>query len=173
MPVDDYKYLPRSFVAGYESEQIVRADPVPFTPLRRPVNQSRFALVTTAGIWNKQTDPPFDFERERREPLWGDPSYRVLRRDLRQEQVGAGHLHLNNDDLLADINIALPITRFHELVAAGEVGSLAESHYSFMGYQGRAPDGGGDTAEWEQRYGPEVAARMRDEGVDAVLLTPT
>ena len=172
MPVDDYKYLPRSFVAGYESEQIVRADPVPFTPLRRPVNQSRFALVTTAGIWNKQTDPPFDFERERREPLWGDPSYRVLRRDIRQEQVGAGHLHLNNDDLLADINIALPITRFRELVDAGEVGSLAESHYSLMGYQGRAPDGG-DTAEWEQRYGPEVAARMRDEGVDAVLLTPT
>ena len=97
----------------------------------------------------------------------------MLRRDVRQEQIGAGHLHLNNDDLLADFNIALPIARFVELERAGAIGSLAESHYSFMGFQGRAPDGGGDTAEWEQRYGPEVAARMRNEGVDAVVLTPT
>ena len=48
MPVDDFKYLPRSFVAGYQNQPIARADPIPFTPLRRPVNQSRFALVVEA-----------------------------------------------------------------------------------------------------------------------------
>jgi hypothetical protein len=37
-----------------------------------------------------------------------------------------------------------------------------------MGYQGNPPN----TSEWENRYGPEVAARMKEEGVDAVLLTP-
>jgi D-proline reductase (dithiol) PrdB len=172
MPVDDYKYLPRSIAASYQAQAVRRADPVPFTPLRRPVAETRFALVTTAGIWNTDTDPPFDYEREKREPTWGDPTYRVLRTDIRQEQVGAGHLHLNNDDLLADVNIALPITRFQELVATGEVGSLAECHYSFMGFQGGGP-AGPNTSAWEHRYGPEAAARMLAEGVEAVLITPT
>ncbi len=172
MPVDDYKYLPRSFIAGYE-QPVPRADPVPFTPLRTPVRSARIALVTTAGIWDTATHPPFDYEREQREPLWGDPSYRVLPSDIRQEQVGAGHLHLNNDDLLADVNIVLPIHRLRELVAAGDVGSMADRHYSFMGFQGRGPDGGGDTREWEQQYGPEVATQLRADGVDGVVLTPT
>jgi hypothetical protein len=35
-----------------------------------------------------------------------------------------------------------------------------------MGYQP-------DNSAWEKRYGPEVAARMKEEGVDAALLTPT
>src|SRR5947209_16433933 len=173
MPVDDFKYLPRSFVAGYGLDSIVRADPVPFTPLRAPVKEARIALLTTAGIWNKETEPPFDYEREQREPLWGDPTYRVIESGARQEQIGAGHLHLNNDDLLADFNIALPIDRLRELVAAGEAGSMAEQHYSFMGFQGRGPGGGGNTAEWEQRYAPEVAAGMKADHVDGVVITPT
>ncbi len=173
MPVDDYRYLPRSFVAGYENQQIRRADPLPFTTLAKPARESRIALVTTAGIWDTATDRSFDYEREQREPLWGDPSYRVLGADIRQEQVGVGHLHLNNDHLRADLNIALPVHRLRGLVEAGEVGSIARAHYSFMGFQGRTAEGGGDTREWEQRYGPEVAGRMQAEDVDAVILTPT
>lgn len=172
MTVNDYKYLPRSIAASYESQPVARAEPIPFTPLRRPVRESRFALVTTAGVWNTETDPPFDYEREKREPLWGDPTYRVLGSDVRQAQIGAGHLHLNNDDLLADLNIALPIARFKELVSAGEVGALADWHYSFMGFQGGGP-GGPDTSAWERQYAPEVAARMQAEGVEATLITPT
>ncbi len=172
MPVNDYLYLPRSIAASYEQQPVTRADPIPFTPLRHPVDETRTALVTTAGIWNKDADPPFDYEREQREPWWGDPSYRVIPRAIRPEQIGAGHLHLNNDDILADFNIALPITRFEELVAAGEVGSLASEHYSFMGFQGGGPRGP-NTTEWEQRYGPEVAERMVADGVESVFITPT
>jgi D-proline reductase (dithiol) PrdB len=172
MAVDDYRYLPRSFHGAYAVPEGQRSADVPFTPLVGPVSRARFALVTTAGIWNKETDQPFDYEREKREPTWGDPSYRVLKSDLRQEQVGAGHLHLNNDDVLADFNIALPITRFKELVLSGEVGSLADSHYSFMGFQGGGFEGP-DTSEWESRYGPEAAGRMLGEGVKAVLVAPT
>lgn len=173
MSIDDYRYLPRSIAASYEQAPVQRAAVIPFTPLRQPLNETRFALATTAGIWDTAKDAPFDYERERREPWWGDPSYRVIRRDTRQEQIGAGHLHLNNDDLLTDVNIALPIERFKELEAAGTIGSLADSSYSFMGFQGRRPDGSGDTGAWEQRSGPEVARQMLAEGVQAVLLTPT
>jgi len=63
------------------------------------------------------------------------------------------------------MNIALPVHRFLELEAAGEIGSLAPTSYSLMGFQQ-------NTDEWENHYGPEVAARMKEEGVDAVILTP-
>jgi hypothetical protein len=166
--VDSFKYLPRSFRERYQSVESPH-ESIPWTPLRVPIREARFALVTTAGIWNKETDPPFDYEREKREPTWGDPSYRVLGRDIRQEQVGAGHLHLNNDDMLEDVNTVLPIARFVELEQAGEIGSLAPSHYSFMGFQGSPAN----TDAWSDVYVPEVAARMRAEAVDAVLITPT
>jgi D-proline reductase (dithiol) PrdB len=172
MAVDDNKYLPRSFAPMFQVPDDARVSEVPFAMLKRPVRESRIALVTTAGIWNKDTDESFDYEREKREPLWGDPTYRVFSNDLRQEQVGAGHLHLNNDDVLTDFNIALPIERLKELVAAGEAGSTADHHYSFMGYQGGGP-GGPDTSEWATHYVPEVVGHMLGEGVEAVVITPT
>jgi D-proline reductase (dithiol) PrdB len=74
-------------------------------------------------------------------------------------------LHINTADLEADINIALPIHRFLELEAAGEIGSLAPMSYSVMGYQE-------SNEEWAQRYGPEIAQRMKDEEVDCAFMTP-
>jgi hypothetical protein len=42
---------------------------------------------------------------------------------------------------------------------------LAPTSYSFMGYQQ-------NNTEWRQRYGPEVASAMREEGVDVVVVAP-
>ena len=165
MTVDSYKWLPGSLANYYRGLALQKADPVPWTPLAKPIEECRFALVTTAGLYVKGKDPPFDLEREKQNPFWGDPSYRAIPREVRQEEIGAAHLHINTADLLADMNIALPVQRFLELEAAGEIGSLADGHYSFMGFQQ-------STAEWEQRYAPEMAARMKEEGVDAALLTP-
>ncbi len=69
------------------------------------------------------------------------------------------------EDIEADLNIVLPVQRFLELEAEGAIGSLAPTSYSFMGYQM-------NNSEWRQKYGPEVAGLMKDEAVDAVLLTP-
>jgi len=165
MPVDSFKYLPRSIAAYYQTLRVERADPVPWTPLSKPLNQCRFALVTTAGIYVKDSDAPFDAEREKREPMWGDPSYRRIPRDVRQDQIGASHLHLNHRDMLADVNTVLPSHRLAELEAEGVIGSLAQTNYAFMGYQP-------NTTEWRERYGPEVAGLMKDDVVDAVLLAP-
>jgi len=168
MAVDSYKWLPGSLVNYYRALSLQKEEPLPWTPLAKPVEECRFSLVTTAGLYLKGKQPPFDLGRERQNPLWGDPTYRTIGRDVKQEEVGVAHLHINTADLEADINIALPVHRFLELEAAGEIGSLAPTSYSFMGYQGNPRN----SDEWEKRYGPEVAARMKEEGVDAVLLTP-
>lgn len=165
MPVDSFKYLPRSLRGYYEARCPARREPVPWTPLAKPLSEARVALVTTAGIWVKGLEPPFDYEREKREPMWGDPTFRRIPRYTKQEQIGAGHLHLNNRDILLDVNIQLPLHRMQELEESGRIGSLADTNYSFMGYQP-------DTTEWEEKYGPECAGLMKDEAVDVVLLTP-
>jgi D-proline reductase (dithiol) PrdB len=166
MSIDSFKFLPGSIAAYYRNMVVQREEPIPFTPLAKPLSDCRFALVTTAGLYHAPKEPPFDTEREKREPMWGDPTFRRFPRDVRQEDVGASHLHTNNRDLLLDMNIALPVRRFLELESDGVIGSLAPTSYSFMGYQP-------DTTEWRQRYGREVAAGMRAEDVDAVLLTPS
>ena len=165
MPIDSFKYLPRSLTGYYKSQPITRQEPVPWTPLAKPLNESRVALVTTAGIYVKGSEPPFDAEREKREPMWGDPTFRRIPRDVEQEQIATSHLHINNRDLEIDVNIQLPVHRFLELEEEGRIGSLAETNLSFMGYQP-------NTKEWREKYGPEAAGLMKEEEVDAVLLIP-
>ena len=165
MPVDRFKWLPRSIAGYYQAMQVPEPDQIPWTPLRKPIEQCRFALVTTAGLYLQGEQPSFDLDRERREPFWGDPSYRAIPADVRQEQIGVAHLHINTDDIRQDVNIVLPVHRFQELAQAGEVSAPAEHHYSFMGYQQ-------DNSHWREHSGPAVAQRMVEEQVDAALITP-
>ena len=166
MTVDSFKFLPGVIAAYYRNLPVQREEPIPFAPLAKPLGECRMALVTTAGIHHQGKEPPFDIEREKREPMWGDPSFRRIPRDVSQEEIGACHLHTNNRDILADVNIVLPVHRFTELESDGVIGSLAPTSYSFMGYQS-------NTREWKERYGPEAASLMKEEGVEGVLLTPS
>lgn len=164
MAVDSFRWMPPA-LANYYRNLGLKREEVPWTPLRKPLSECRFSLLSTAGAYVKGEQEPFDLEREKREPTWGDPSYRAIPRDVRQEQIGVAHLHINTADLEADINVALPIHRFLELEASGEIGSLAPTSYAVMGYQE-------SNDEWAQRYGPEIASRMKDEEVDCAFLTP-
>lgn len=139
--------------------------PIPWTPVSTPLAASRVALLSTAGL-SMQGDTPFDMEGERKRPTWGDPSWRRLRADASSATIEANHLHIDTGYIQRDLNVALPLDRLRELVAAGEVGSLAPTHYSIMGYQGS------DTKVLETQTAPEIAAAMRSEEVDLALLAP-
>lgn len=168
MPVDSFKYLSRLMTRYYKLTKMQLELPIPWTPLSRPLDQCRFGLVTSGGLYHKGYEPPFDLEREKRQPTWGDPSFRTIPVDIKQGELGASHLHINTDDVLEDIDILLPVHRFQELVAEGRIGSLAQEAYSFMGYQGFPADLRG----WRQDYGPQVAEKLKAQGVDCVLLVP-
>lgn len=164
MAVDSYRYLPRSFRAGFEQMPAPDVDAV-WAPLETPVEEATIALMTSAGLY-VEGQPPFDLEREIANPLWGDPTYRVIPRGVTQDQVRASHLHLNTRDFLVDFNVALPVRRFDELERDGVIGRAADEHYSFMGYQERS------CAEWRDAYGPEVARRLKEQGVHALVMAP-
>ncbi len=165
MTVDSYKYLPRSFRAGYENTPMQAEEPV-WAPLSTPVEQATIALLTSAGLYIEGEQEPFDVEREREHPTWGDPTYRVIPRDVAQQAIAATHLHLNTRDLLIDFNVALPIRAFGELEAEGRIGRLADEHYAFMGFQESGAE------QWRTHYGPEVARRLKDAGVHALVMAP-
>jgi hypothetical protein len=139
--------------------------PIPWTPVSRPLSESKVALLSTAGL-SMKGDVPFDMEMERRNPVRGDPSWRALRADASSATIEANRLHIDTGYILRDLNVALPLDRLRALVERGLVGPLAETHYSTMGYQGN------DTSVLETKSAPEIAARMKGEQVDLALLAP-
>ncbi len=140
-------------------------DRIPWTPVTKPLAESRLALVSTAGL-SMRGDVPFDMEGERRRPTWGDPSWRRLRADAGSADVEVNHLHVDTGYIERDLDVALPLARARELVDAGELGALAEGHYSVMGYQGA------DASVLENQSAPAIAAAMAAEEVDLALLVP-
>jgi D-proline reductase (dithiol) PrdB len=168
MAVDSFKYLPRIIAAFYQSIEIAPYTSIPWTPLPGSIEDCVFGLVTSAGLYDKQQDPPFDTEREKGEPTWGDPTYRVLPPASRVSSIGVSHLHLNTSDIERDVNVVYPIERMQGLMQSGVIGGLAENNYSFMGFQGFPPD----TSAWETEYGPAIARAFLNAGVQCVILTP-
>jgi len=163
---------PWRFAGGFLKNMLSKAIPdrkfegeIPWAPLGRPLAEAKVALLSTAGLSMKD-DAPFDMEFERQNPTKGDSSWRRLRADATSESIEANHLHIDTGYIEKDLNVALPLDRLRELVAAGRVGSLAESHYSIMGFQGN------DSSRLEQESAPAIAEAMRSEEVDLALLAP-
>lgn len=164
--VDGFKFMPpslRKWICKDIPEEEFKGD-IPWTPLEKPVSQTRFALVTSAGI-NMKADPPFDMEREKREPTWGDPGIREIPISAGEEDIDANHLHINTDFIKQDINVMLPIHRFSEFASEGIIGSLAPTSYSYYGFQL-------DPTELMEQSMPKIVSKMKEEEAEAVLLTP-
>ena len=165
--VDGFRFLPPSLAAWIRRYHIppdAFAGEIPWTPMAAPLNRSVFALVTSAGI-SLKSDPPFDMEREKREPLWGDRSFRTIPRRTTARDIDVNHLHINTGYILEDINVMLPLARMAEFEQEGFIGRLADTSYSFYGFQWQNDE------FIEQAIAP-MAARMQTEGVGDVLLTP-
>ena len=140
-------------------------DPIPWAPVAKPLAESRVALLSTSGL-SQAGDEPFDMEGERKRPTWGDPSWRRIAADADRAGIEANHLHIDTGYVERDLNVALPIDRLRELAAAGEIGSVAPTHYSTMGFQGN------DTSVLVNESAPAIAAAMKSEEVDLALLAP-
>ena len=164
--VDGFRFLPpglRAWVKTFIPDDDFKG-PIPWTPLIKPLKQMTIALVTSGGI-SLKSDPPFDMEREKREPLWGDRSFRILPRETTEKDIDVNHLHINTTYIKQDINVILPLTRMAEFEKEGIIGRLAPSAYSFYGFQWQ------NTHFLKEAIEP-ISKKMKLEAVEAVLLTP-
>ncbi|HYK91520.1 MAG TPA: glycine/sarcosine/betaine reductase selenoprotein B family protein [Acidobacteriota bacterium] len=156
-------YLSRKVMKGWMKHEVPPND-IPWTPPTKPLTQCMVALVGSAGIALK-TDQPFDQEGERRNPWWGDPGYRLIPRGTRTEHVALYHMHIDTSFGETDLNCVLPMDRLEELALTKEIGAVAPTHYSFMGYLLK-PE------EFLQTSVPKIIERMRSDGADVALLVP-
>lgn len=165
MSIDSYRFLDfasRHVMQAWAARQ--EQGVIPFTPLARPLRECTIALISTAGI-ARNDDRPFDQERERRDPWWGDPSYRVIPLGTTEHDVRLYHMHIDPRFGEADLDVVLPMRRLAELAHEGFVGQPAPRHYSLMGYIL-------DPAVLVQETAPALTDRLRADGVDAAALVP-
>jgi D-proline reductase (dithiol) PrdB len=165
MAIDSYRFL------DFATRQIMKAwaarlEPgvIPFAPLSKPLSECTVALISTAGI-ARNDDRPFDQDGERRNPWWGDPSFRAIPLGTTEKDVRLYHMHIDPRFGEADLDVVLPMRRLAELAGEGVVGRPAPTHYSMMGYIL-------ESKELVETTAPAIAARMRAERVDAAALVP-
>jgi len=136
-----------------------------WAPFAKRLAGSKIALLSSAGLYLESRQPAFDLDRERAEPEWGDPSWRAIPA-VTEGSLGVAHLHINDADLLADPEIALPARLLSQLVSEGLVGAAAENHVAVMGYQDRR------LVDWRQTTAPAIVSFLRDQQVDGLVLAP-
>jgi len=148
----------RAFLRAYRWRRI---DPVPWSPLEKPLAECRLAVVSSAGFVLRDQEP---FDGSVR---GGDVTFRRIPSDRDVSDLVDTHRSESFDHtgLSRDPNVAFPLDRVRELVEAGRVASLAREHLSFMGSitaPGRLVR---DTA-------PEMASALVRDAVDVALLVP-
>lgn len=119
------------------------------------LSRRRVAIVSSAGLFVRGENP----FRGR------DADYRAIPSGTRPEQLLTSHISVNFDrtGLQEDWNVAFPLDRLNEIAAEGSVGSVAASHYSFMGAS--------DPLQMEP-HARQLAGRLKSDRVDAVVLAP-
>jgi len=135
---------------------------VPFSPLRKPLADSRMGLITTAaplrpGAGDQEPGAPYNAAAK---------FYQVYSvttdemPDLRISHVGYDRKHTS----AADINTYLPLTALREAVTVGRIGALAPRlHGAPTNRSHRATAADAD----------ELLRRCREDAVDAVVLVPS
>ena len=142
---------------GYPPYRWVRNDEPPsFTPLRKPVSQSRLGLVASGGIY-KVGQVAFHYR--------DDFSFRVIPSDTPNSELRATHFAYDLTDARRDPNAVFPLETLRNLAAEGRIGALGPNAYAFMG-------GIYSTRLVRERLAPAIAERLQKDEVDVALLVP-
>jgi D-proline reductase (dithiol) PrdB len=133
----------------------------PWTQFDKDISTCRLALVTTAGV-HLASQKPFDMK----DPA-GDPTFREIPADTRHEDLIITHNYYDHADADKDVNIVFPIERVQELKQSKEIGHVNYRHFSFMGHIMRH-----HIQALMKESAPYVAAALKSDHVDIVILTP-
>ena len=156
--ISDLKLAYQVFMKAYPYRKV---DWPPGARLKKPLSETRVAVVTTAAFF-RPDQPPFDTSIR-----GGDYSYRIIPIDTDLSTLNIAHRSDAFDirGITSDKNLALPLDRLKSLAEEGLIGSVAPRHFSFMGSIA-AP------GRLIAQTAPEVARMLLEDAVDAVLLTP-
>ena len=139
----------RGFISNLDLPVVDEPDwTVPSLPQER-----RVSIVTTAAV-SRRGDKPFS---------WLARDHRVFNKNDRDLVMTHVAVEFDRSAWQQDLNVIIPLDRLDEMANDGEIGSVADEHYSFMG--------AADPVTME-KSAREVARKMKQEGVDTVFLIP-
>ena len=120
-----------------------------------PLAQRRIAILSSAALI-RRGDKPFPF---------GSGECRFIAADTPADELMISHVSINFDrsGWQRDINVVFPIDRLRELADLGEIGGVADTHYTVMGST--------DPAQMEDAV-EQIVGQLRQERIDSVLLSP-
>ena len=146
--------LPPDYADGLRNQKMPEFGPAPWVP-GPDLKTARIAIVSTAGL-HRASDPKF---------AGGSADYRILPDDLDYSELAQSHVSINFDRsaFQQDVNVVFPLDHLKQMAADGEIGSVAQWHYSFMG--ATDPTRMVETA-------PQVAKLLKEDGVTAAILIP-
>lgn len=147
--IADMPAIARGFIENLDQPVL---DNTPWTA-SVPKNKRRIAVVSTAAV-SSRGERPFS---------WLARDHRVIgknERDLVMTHVAA---EFDRTAWQQDINSILPFDRLEELASAGEIGSVADHHYAFMG--------AADPQDME-KSAQNAIAQMKQHDVNTVFLAP-
>ena len=143
-------------VKNLQSEIFVPITPKSvWTPVTKELKNMKIAFATAAGVHLKS---------DKRFNLAGDFTYRLIPGNVKSSELMVSHGGYDNGDVNKDINCMFPIDRLRELKEEGFIKEIAETHIGFMG-------GGGNQEKFSKETGPAIAKILKEEKVDAVVLT--
>ncbi len=137
---------------GYEKSYVwAQHRDIPFTPLSKPLAQSRLGIVTTAALYDRKPLEPREVASAPMEP----PPERLYANDLAWAKEST---HMD------DRASYFPIEMLREMVAEQRLGALAERFHCI-------PTSYSQRATLEQDA-PDVLSRLQADEVDVALLIP-
>ena len=144
-----------------------------FTPLKKPISESRLALITSTGHFIEGDDPePFGIKNMTQEEatakiddfLKAEPVLSSIPVDTPKENLKVRHGGYDIRGVQRDPNVAFPIDRLQEFAKEGIIGELAPSAYSFVGATAQTP--------LIKQVGPQWVKLLKAQQVDIALLVP-
>jgi hypothetical protein len=127
---------------------------VPFTPFKRPLEDSLVCLVSTAGVRAKN-DTPFNTE--------GDATFRRVDSSLSAADLAVDDTHYDHACIDKDVNCVFPVDRLASLARERRIAGVTAEHFS-MGFSQAL-------RELRETTIPQLARAVVAARPDAVLLT--
>jgi D-proline reductase (dithiol) PrdB len=129
----------------------------PWTPISKPLKDSKVVLISSGGIYQKEHSP-FN-------PIKNDLTFREIPKGISIGDLKISHDFYDHTDAEKDINCVFPIERMRELEKEGFLGELSEINFTFMGRIFKK------TQLLEEMI-PHLIKRLKEMNIDLAFLVP-
>ena len=159
-PMNYISNLDASYQAqGFPPYKWLEFSSSPFTPLRKPLSQSRLALISSAGIFREDQEP-FD--------PWAvnGLGFRLIPIETAYKKLRLAHNYFDHRDALKDLNCVFPVERLKELAVQGLIKDLAPNAITLgMGRLFKR-------TALQTETTPKIIKALQEQKADIVLLVP-